>query len=84
VLRAVGEGAAIHDRKRESRQCQGIASRTYCFLDRAAEDGRIIVSLIGVPTVAKDLGLHGDQYMGWLGVEPDELTGVQVSETRWA
>ncbi|MCX8564006.1 hypothetical protein OS122_24225 [Mycolicibacterium mucogenicum] len=48
-------------------------------------DGRIRVSFIGAPVVAKELGLHGDQYMGWLGlVEPGELTDIQVNETRWA
>ncbi|KIU18673.1 hypothetical protein TL10_01745 [Mycolicibacterium llatzerense] len=45
-------------------------------------DGRIRVEFIGHPTVARQLGLIGDQYMGWTGVvDPDQLTDIRVEET---
>lgn len=48
-------------------------------------DGQIAVEFVGPPAVARELGLDGDQYMGWTGlVMPDRLTDVQVEETRRA
>lgn len=52
-------------------------------LQSRLQDGRIRVSFIGDPAVARQLELHGDQYMGWVGlVDPDDLTDIQVQETR--
>ena len=45
-------------------------------------DGRIRVWFIGSPAVAKEIGLNGDQHMGWTGlVKPDELTDIRAVET---
>lgn len=45
-------------------------------------DGRIRVWFVGSPAVAADLGLEGDQYMGWSGlVSPDHLTDVRAEES---
>lgn len=54
-------------------------------LQSRLRDGRVRVSFIGDPAVARLLGLYGDQYMGWIGlVDPDELTDIQVQERRLA
>lgn len=54
-------------------------------LQSRLRDGRIRVSFIGDPAVARQLELHGDQYMGWVGlVDPGELTDIKVQETRHA
>ncbi|MGX9789756.1 hypothetical protein [Mycobacterium sp. MMS18-G62] len=46
-------------------------------------DGRIRVWFIGSPDVAQEIGLDGDQYMGWTGlVAPEELNDIHVEETR--
>jgi hypothetical protein len=48
-------------------------------------DGRVLVGFVGPPAVAKELGLEGDQYMGWTGlIDPAELKDVHVEETRRA
>lgn len=48
-------------------------------------DGRIGVEFGGPPAVAKELGLDGDQYMGWTGpFAPEELKDIHVEETRRA
>lgn len=48
-------------------------------------DGWIGVEFVGPPAMARELGLEGDQYMGWTGlVTPDRLTDIQVEETRRA
>lgn len=61
-----------------------LGGHTVSLLSRL-RDGRIRVSFIGNPAVARQLGLHGDQYMGWNGlVDPDDLTDIQVEETRLA
>jgi hypothetical protein len=45
-------------------------------------DGRMRVWFVGSPNVADDLGLDGDQYMGWTGIVPaDDLTDIRVEET---
>lgn len=36
-------------------------------LRRRLPDGRIAVEFVGPPAVAEELGLDGDQYMGWTG-----------------
>jgi hypothetical protein len=47
--------------------------------------GRIEVEFVGPPHVARELGLRGDQYMGWTGVvAADDLTDIEVEETRRA
>jgi hypothetical protein len=39
----------------------------------------------GPPAVARELGLDGDQYMGWPGLfAPKELKDIRVEETRRA
>lgn len=46
-------------------------------------DGRIGVEFVGPPAVAKELGLDGDQYMGWTGLfDPSEFENIHVEETR--
>lgn len=46
-------------------------------------DGRIGVEFVGSPSVARELGLDGDQYMGWTGVvAPEDLQDIQVKESR--
>ncbi len=52
-------------------------------LRRQLPDGRVNVEFIGDPAAAKEIGLSGDQYMGWTGVvSRDELTDIHVEETR--
>jgi hypothetical protein len=54
-------------------------------LQRSLPDGRILVEFVGPPVVAKELGLEGDQYMGWTGlVDPADLKDIHVEETRRA
>jgi hypothetical protein len=53
-------------------------------LQRRLPDGRIGVEF-GPPAVARELGLDGDQYMGWTGLfAPEELKDIRVEETRGA
>jgi hypothetical protein len=48
-------------------------------------DGRIVVEFVGPPAVARKIGLHGDQYMGWTGlVDPEDLKDIHVEETSRA
>jgi hypothetical protein len=48
-------------------------------------DGRINVEFVGPPAVARELGLDGDQYMGWTGLfNPEEFEDIRVEETRRA
>lgn len=48
-------------------------------------DGRIRVWFVGPPTVAHELGLDGDQYMGWTGLfAPAAFEDIRVEETRRA
>jgi len=52
---------------------------------RQLPDGRINVGFVGDPAAASEMGLTGDQYMGWTGVvSPDDLTDIHVEETRRA
>lgn len=52
-------------------------------LQRQLPDGRIRIEFIGPPAVARQLGLQGDQYMGWAGlIDPDDLSDIRVEETR--
>lgn len=54
-------------------------------LRRRLPDGRINVEFVGPPAVAKELGLEGDQYMGWTGLfDPSEFEDIHVEETRRA
>jgi hypothetical protein len=54
-------------------------------LQRTLPDGRILVEFVGPPSVARDLGLEGDQYMGWTGlIDPAVLKDIHVEETRRA
>lgn len=54
-------------------------------VDEQLPDGRIFVSFIGPPAVAREIGLQGDQYMGWTGaIDPEKLTDIRVEETRRA
>jgi len=54
-------------------------------LRRRLPDGRIGVEFVGPPTVARELGLAGDQYVGWTGLfAPEELDDIRVEETRRA
>ncbi|MBB2771244.1 MULTISPECIES: hypothetical protein [Mycolicibacterium] len=54
-------------------------------LRRRLPDGRIGIEFVGPPRVARELGLEGDQYMGWTGiVAAEDLTDIQVEETRRA
>ena len=54
-------------------------------LQRNLPDGRVLVEFVGPPAVAKEMGLEGDQYMGWTGlIDPAELKDIHVEETRRA
>jgi hypothetical protein len=48
-------------------------------------DGRIGVEFVGPPAAARELGLDGDQYMGWTGLfAPEAFSNIRVKETRRA
>ena len=48
-------------------------------------DGRIGVEFVGPPDIAEELGLDGDQYMGWTGLfKPEDFDDIHVEETRRA
>ncbi|MBU9767042.1 hypothetical protein FR943_24800 [Mycobacterium sp. TNTM28] len=52
-------------------------------LQRQLPDGRVRVWFVGSPAAAEELGLEGDQYMGWTGnFEPGEFSDIQVEETQ--
>ena len=52
---------------------------------RRMPDGRVRVTFIGPPAVARELGLDGDQYMGWSGLfEPEDSDSIEAEETRRA
>lgn len=52
---------------------------------RRLSDGRISVEFIGPPAAAKEIGLTGDQYMGWTGIfDPEDFQDIRVEETRRA
>lgn len=52
-------------------------------LRQRSSEGRIRVWFVGPPAVAKELGLDGDQYMGWTGLfDPSEFEDIHVEETR--
>jgi hypothetical protein len=54
-------------------------------LQRRLPDGRVNVEFVGPPAVARELGLDGDQYMGWTGLfNPEEFEDIRVEETRRA
>lgn len=63
----------------------GILAGHPVSLQRRLPDGRVGVEFVGPPAVARQLGLDGDQYMGWTGlVAPEELKDIRVEETRRA
>jgi hypothetical protein len=46
-------------------------------------DGSIRIWLVGPFAAARELGLPGDQYMGWTGTfDPEQLEDIQVEEKR--
>jgi hypothetical protein len=54
-------------------------------LESRLSDGRVRVGFVGSAAAAEELGLDGDQHMGWTGVfDPRELTDITVEETRRA
>jgi hypothetical protein len=62
-----------------------LGGHTVVSLQQQLPDGRIGVEFVGPPAVARELGLEGDQYMGWTGlVTPDRLSDIRVEETRRA
>ncbi|WP_441958917.1 hypothetical protein [Mycolicibacterium houstonense] len=51
-------------------------------LMRRLPNGQIGIEFVGSPVVARELGLYGDQYMGWTGlIDPDDLNDIRVEET---
>lgn len=61
-----------------------LSGHTVSLLDHLP-DGRVQFEFVGPPNVARELGLDGDQYMGWTGiVDFEDLTDVQVKESRRA
>ena len=61
-----------------------VGGRTVSLL-RRSPDGRVEAEFVGPPAVARELGLDGDQYMGWTGLfEPEDLQDIHVEETRRA
>ncbi len=78
VPRSVLEGI-VHQR------VSGKVAGHVVLLDRRLPSGRIAVEFVGPPSVARELGLKGDQYMGWTGsFEPGEFSDIQVEEIRRA
>jgi hypothetical protein len=54
-------------------------------LRRQLPDGRIVVEFVGPPAAARQIGLQGDQYMGWTGVvDPEDFKDIRVEENRRA
>ncbi len=54
-------------------------------LQKRMPDGRISVEFIGPPAIARQIGMEGDQYMGWSGLfEPEVFEDIEVEETRRA
>lgn len=54
-------------------------------LRRQLPDGRILVEFVGPPAAAREIGLAGDQYMGWTDVvDPEDLKDIRVEENRRA
>lgn len=52
-------------------------------LSRRLPNGLISVSFIGSLSAAKEIGLTGDQYMGWTGTfSPEDFESIDVKETR--
>jgi hypothetical protein len=50
---------------------------------RRLPDGRIGVEFVGPPAVARELGLKGDQYVGWTGLfAPEDFKDIRIEETR--
>lgn len=64
---------------------KGLVRGKSVSLQRQLSDGRVRVWFVGSPAVAEELGLEGDQYMGWVGwFEPGEIEDIQIEETRRA
>jgi hypothetical protein len=45
--------------------------------------GSVRIWFVGPPAVARELGLDGDQYMGWTGFfAPEQLEDIRIEEKR--
>ncbi len=63
----------------------GVLSGHRVSLRGRMPDGRIRVWFIGSPAIARQIGMEGDQYMGWSGLfEPEVFEDIEVRETRRA
>lgn len=61
-----------------------VAGHTVSLRQHTA-NGQIRVWFVGPPDVAEELGLDGDQYMGWTGLfKPEDFDDIHVEETRRA
>lgn len=61
----------------------GILSGHKVTIQRQLPDGPVRVEFIGSPTVATELGMEGDQHMGWTGLfDPEDFEDIHVEETR--
>ncbi|WP_231743127.1 hypothetical protein [Mycobacterium sp. GA-2829] len=66
-------------------RAQGKLNGHTVSLQERLPDGSVEVEFVGPPRVAKELGLRGDQFMGWTGtVALEDLTDIEVEETRRA
>ncbi len=67
------------------RRVRGKVKGQWLTLQQQLPDGRISVEFMGSPAVARELGLNGDQYMGWSGLfNPEDFDMIDVEETRLA
>ncbi|KKF01497.1 hypothetical protein [Mycolicibacterium obuense] len=67
------------------RKVTGFLSGHAVSLVSRFHDGQIGVSFIGSPAVADELGLDGDQYMGWTGhYKPEDFDSIAEEETPYA
>ena len=67
------------------RRVTGFLSGHKVSLVSRFHDGQTGVTFIGSPAVAGELGLDGDQYMGWTGhYDPEDFDSIEVKEMPYA
>lgn len=67
------------------RKVTGFLSGHAVSLVSRFHDGQIGVTYIGPPAVADELGLDGDQYMGWTGhYKPEDFDSIEIEEMPYA
>lgn len=69
--------AAISNRRKETVHATWRGAPV--TVDSQISDSEVLLGYVGPPQIAKDLGMDGDQYMGWTVIAPtDELVDVSV------